>query len=229
LWHDASFHALLDACPQLAAAVEHLPANLGAQAFEGQAGIESLASAYRDHGYGFLFYALARALRPATCVELGVYQGFSLLATAAALRDNAHGSIEGLDLFDDYEFRHESLANAARNIRANGLDRWARLQKADALRAHERFDAVDWLHVDISNNGDTYRHVFAHWAPKVGSAMLLEGGSPARDRVGWMTQFHKPPIVPAIEALRGAHPEWTIAVLAPFPSLTVAIRKQPAR
>ena len=228
LWHDASFHALLDRCPQLANGVAYLPANLGAQAFEGQASIERLASAYRDHGYGFLFYALARVLRPETCVELGVYRGFSLLATAAALRDNGRGSIEGLDLFDDYEFRHESLANASRNIRANGLDHWARIQKADALRAHERFDAVDWLHVDISNNGDTYRHVFAHWAPKVRRAMLLEGGSPARDRVDWMTQFRKPPIVPAIEEMRGAHPEWTIGVLAPFPSLTVAIRKQPA-
>lgn len=204
----------------------HLPASLGTQAFEGQAGIETLASAYQDHGYGFLFYALARALRPAACVELGVYQGFSLLTTAAALRDNARGSIEGFDLFEDYEFRHESQDAASLNIRANGLDRWARTHKADALRAHERFDAVDWLHVDISNNGDTYRHVFAAWAPKVRGVMLLEGGSPERDRVDWMTRFNKPAIVPAIEEMREAHPEWTIAVLAPFPSLTVALRER---
>ena len=207
----------------------HLPASLDAQAFAGQAGIEDLASAYKDHGYGFLFYALARVLRPASCVELGVYQGFSLLATAAALRDNDHGSIEGFDLFDDYEFRHESLARASRNIRANALESRARLHQADALEADARFTALDWLHVDISNNGDIFRRIFARWSPKVSRVMLLEGGSPARDRVAWMTQFNKPAIVPALEEMRGAHPEWTIAVLAPFPSLTVAIRKQQAK
>lgn len=207
--------------------VEHLPPSLGAKAFDGQSGIESLASAYKDHGYGFLFYALARALAPAACVELGVYQGFSLLATAAALRDNARGSIEGIDLFDDYAFRHESFANVSRNIRASGLEGRARIRKADALHADERFASVDWLHVDISNNGDIFRRVFERWSPKVGRVMLLEGGSAERDRVGWMAQFAKPPIVPAIEEMRHAHPEWEIGVLAPFPSLTVAVRRRP--
>lgn len=227
MWNDASFHALLAQCPQLGQALEHLPQNLGAKAFDAQAGIESLASAYKDHGYGFLFYALARAFKPAACVELGVYQGFSLLATAAALRDNARGTIEGFDLFEDYPFRHESFARVSSSIRANGLESRARIHKADALQAHEAFAAVDWLHVDISNNGDIYRGIFERWSPKVARVMLLEGGSAERDRVDWMTQFDKAPIAPAIEELRRACPEWTIAVLAPFPSLTVAVRRQP--
>jgi predicted O-methyltransferase YrrM len=226
-WKDASFQALLNACPRLARMTEHLPRDLEATAFEGQAGIKRLASAYQDHGYGFLFYALARALKPATCVELGVYQGFSLLMTAAALRDNDCGAIEGFDLFDDYPYRHEPIANALRNIRANGLERCAHIQKADASAAHERFAEVDWLHVDISNDGDTYRRIFTHWASRVRHVILLEGGSPERDRLTWMTRFGKAPIVPAIEAIRREHPQWLIAVLTPFPSLTVAIRAAP--
>jgi hypothetical protein len=206
----------------------HLPRDLGTEAFAGQARIERLASSYKDHGYGLLFYALARVLSPQTCVELGVYQGFSLLATAAALRDNDCGTIEGFDLFDDYPYRHESMANALCNIRDSGLERRARIQAAEAMEVHERFAVVDWLHVDISNDGDIYHRIFSRWEPKVRRVILFEGGSPQRDRVQWMTQYGKAPIVPAIEEIRRAYPDWTIAVLAPFPSLTMAMRVQPA-
>jgi len=204
----------------------HLPREPGKGAFEGRAAIERLASAYQDHCYGQLFYALARALRPSSCVELGVYRGFSLLATAAALRDNGGGSIEGFDLFDEYPYRHETFANASRNLRDCGLAAHARIHKADALEVHKRFAAVDWLHVDLSNDGDTYRRIFAEWAPKVRRVMLLEGGSPERDRVQWMTQFGKAPIVPALAEIERGHPQWKLAVLAPFPSVTVALRVQ---
>jgi hypothetical protein len=115
-----------------------------------------------------------------------------------------------------------------RNIRINGLERRARILKADALTAHERFTAVDWLHVDISNDGDTYRQVFSRWASKVRGVMLLEGGSPERDRVPWMAQFDKAPIVPAIEEIRRSYPQWVLMVVTPFPSLTVAMRTRTA-
>lgn len=207
---------------------EHLPRDLEATAFEGQAGIKRLASAYQDHGYGFLFYALARSLKPATCIELGVYQGFSLLSTAAALRDNDRGTIAGFDLFDDYPFRHETFANATRNIAANGLEDYAQIHKADALTAHERFTAVDFLHVDVSNDGDTYRRIFSQWAQKARGVILLEGGSLDRDRVGWMTRYDKAPITRALEEIRREHPQWSLSVLAPFPSVTVALRTDPA-
>jgi predicted O-methyltransferase YrrM len=171
-----------------------------------------------------MMYALARFLRPRRCVELGVLHGFSLLCVAAALRDNGHGTIDGFDLFDDYPFRHESLVNAQAAIERCQLQGWARVQRADALDVHERFDRIDWLHVDISNDGDTYARVFEQWEARVEAVMILEGGSAARDEVEWMSAYAKRPIAPALDAIARSHRGWTFAVLAPFPSITVALR-----
>ena len=203
---------------------DYLPADLNATTFDGQAAIGKLGSAYKDHGYGYFFYALARVLKPVTCVELGVLEGFSLLCVAAALRDNGRGTIQGFDLFEDYPFRHERLASTAERIRTLGLQQQARIRQGDALGIEREFASVDYLHVDLSNDGDTYRQIFARWSGKVKQLMLLEGGSAERDRVAWMARYRKSAIVPALEELRGTHPEWTFAVLAPFPSLTVALR-----
>jgi hypothetical protein len=197
---------------------------LNGVAFDGEAALGRLGSAYKDHGYGCFFYALARVLKPVTCVELGVLEGFSLLCVAAALRDNGRGTIHGFDLFEDYPFRHERCASTAERIRALGLEQQARIRQADAFAVAGEFASVDYLHVDLSNDGDTYRRIFAQWSGKVKQVMLLEGGGAERDRVAWMARYRKSAIVPALAELRGAHPEWTFAVLAPFPSLTVAIR-----
>ena len=197
---------------------------MNATAFGGQADIGKLSSAYKDHGYGCFFYALARVLKPVTCVELGVLEGFSLLCVAAGLRDNGRGTIQGFDLFEDYPFRHERYASTAERIRATGLQQQAPIRQADAFGVEGEFASVDYLHVDLSNDGDTYRRIFARWSGKVKQVMLLEGGSAERDRVAWMARYRKSAIVPALEELRGAYPEWTFAVLAPFPSLTVALR-----
>lgn len=202
----------------------HLPARLIEEAFHGQSRIAALQSSYSDHGYGVFLYALARTLRPSSCVELGVFQGSSLLSVASALRDNGHGTVVGFDLFEDYPYRHESQEKACDNIRCCGLPEWAQLRRADAFAAHEAFASVDWLHVDLSNNGDTVRRLFSQWESKVSQVMLFEGGAAERDRVDWMLSHAKPPIAPAIEALRKEHPEWRFMVLAPYPSMTLAVR-----
>ena len=201
-----------------------LPRDPGTPAFEGQACVDSIDSSYKDHGYGVLLHALARAFEPRDCIELGVYRGFSLLATAAALRDNGAGAIVGYDLFDRYPYRHDSIDSCRRNIARCGLERWASVREADAFDVAAQVQACDWLHVDVSNDGDTYRRVFAQWSGKVRRVILLEGGSAERDAVEWMRRYGKPPIVPAIAELGRAHPQWRFAVLAPYPSLTVAIR-----
>jgi Methyltransferase domain len=202
----------------------YLPARLDAQSFAGDAGIAALQSSYKDHGYGHLLYALARVMKPATCVELGVFQGFSLLSVAAALRDNARGHIDGFDLFGDYPYRHVPASVTQANVDAAGLNGRAHVHAADAFEVHERFDAVDWLHVDISNDGDSCRRLFEQWAPKVAQAMIFEGGAPERDEVEWMRAYGKPPLAPAIDVLRRSHPEWKFAVLSPYPSMTIALR-----
>ena len=228
-WTDRSFQEAARRHPCLKTAAAYWPRDVQTPIFSDQTQIERRWSSYKDHGYGYLFYALTRVLKPVTCVELGVLQGFSLLTVAAALRDNGGGRIHGFDLFEAYPYRHEPYAQVAEQLNASGLSRWATVEPSDAFEVPARFDDVDYLHVDISNHGDTYRTVFAQWACKVRQIILLEGGSVARDRIAWMMQYRKPPIVQALEEIRVRYPDWEIAVFDPYPSLTVAIRRKDRR
>ena len=225
-WRDRSFDSLLECCKGLRPILNYLPDDLKSTAYEGQDRVETVYSSYKDHGYGYFFYALSRALRPRNCIELGVLHGFSLLSVAAGLRDNGSGIIHGIDRFEEYPYRHARLADTKDHMRGCGLAEWSGVTRADALLEDERHRDLDYLHVDLSNDGDTYRFVFRHWAHKVRQVILLEGGSPDRDRVEWMEKYKKPLIVPAIDEIRREYPDWVVAVLAPFPSLTVAVRRR---
>lgn len=226
VWIDASFTDWLRRHPELGVIERYLPA-ASTPAFDGEDRLAALQSSYAERGYGRLFYALIRTLTPRQCVEIGIFQGFSLLTAAAALRDNGAGVIAGYDLFADYPYRHAHRPQVSEQVKASGLEAWTTLQHADVGEVHEHWDAVDYLHVDVSNHGDTYRQVFAQWSSKVRQAILLEGGSRERDNVDWMLRYGKPAIGPALDDLRAAYPEWSISVLEPFPSLTVALRRQP--
>ena len=109
-----------------------------------------------------------------------------------------------------------------RQIVQSGLERWVTIEARDLEDVHERWEAVDYLHVDVSNNGGTFRTVFDQWSHKVRQIILLEGGSAERDNVAWMHQYQKPAIGPALADLRRAHPDWSFTTLEPFPSLTIA-------
>lgn len=215
---------MLRACPSLGSIRDYLGTPHHALTYAKKARIEAVHSSFKTNGYGSFFYAFVRALKPKTCLELGVYQGFSMLSVAAALRDNGEGMIEGVDLFEDYPYRHAKFADVKRHIHACDLGDWTKITKEDATAAHKGFGDLDYLHVDLSNDGETFQFVFEKWAPKVRRAIILEGGADERDRVDWMVKYRKAPISPVIDEIRNSCPDWNICVLAPFPSVTVAMR-----
>lgn len=223
-WTDESFRESVESSLTLKRASAFFPADLSIKIFNGQTEIERLWSSYRDHGYGYLFYALTRVLQPKRCVEIGVLHGFSLLTVAAALRDNGGGTVHGFDLFEKYPYRHEHHGEVLNRIEAMGLPRWAAATQAEAKSVQQRFDEVDYLHVDISNDGDVVRDIFNGWAQKVTQLMVFEGGGPERDRVPWMVAYKRAPIRQALDDMRRAYPDWRIFVLRPYPSLTIALR-----
>ncbi len=224
-WQHDSFEKACKQNELLEDMATYFPSKLDEKIFDHQAMVEQLWSSYKDHGYGFLFYALTRVLKPKVCVEIGVLQGFSLLAVACGLRDNKQGTIRGFDLFENYPYHHENFANVDERIKMISLENIASIERCDAFEVHKKFDAVDYLHVDISNNGDTLRKIFEQWSNKVQRVMIFEGGSHKRDKVEWMIKYKKPSLTKAIEELRRQYRDWQIFVFEPFPSLTVAIRK----
>lgn len=222
-WEDTSFKDAANLNATIRQIGSLFPERLDNKLFSGQPQVESLGSSYMDHGYGLFFYALARVLKPELCMEVGVLHGFSLLHIASALRDNGVGNIQGFDLFEDYPYRHGSFTEVTKQIEELGLSDIATIDRSDAFEVHEPVDSIDMLHVDISNNGDTFRKTFDLWANKVTKAIVLEGGSQTRDQIDWMVEFSKPPIHVALEEIKVDYPQWSIFVFEPFPSVTVAL------
>ena len=223
-WIDETLRASVERSDTLRQASRYFPADLTSKIFGGQEEIGRLWSSYRDHGYGYLFYALAWVLRPKRCVEIGVFHGFGLLTVDAALRDNDFGTVIGFDLFESYAYSHGHHAEVQDSIAALGLGRWAMAVQAEAESISQRFDEVDYLHVDISNDGQIFGWMFDEWAPKVAQIMIFEGGAAERDRVPWMIDYNRVPIGEALDERRRRQTDWQIVVPRPCPSVTLAIR-----
>ena len=58
-----------------------------------------------------------------------------------------------------------------------------------------------WLDRARTTPPDRHRRIFENWSTKVRQVILLEGGSEERDAVGWMREYAKPPIGPALREL----------------------------
>lgn len=112
-----------------------------------------------------LLYSLAREHKPTTVVEIGIYGGRSIVPLAAALRDNGHGQVYGIETWSG------SAATSFRTNIANdfwwlnidftklkgdflqfvvdhGLQDTIRVVEAASDRCAGLFDRIDMLHID---------------------------------------------------------------------------------
>jgi predicted O-methyltransferase YrrM len=210
---------------------------MSGQNYGGSLDLDGVESSYKEAGYGSLFYALIRTHRPRLVVELGSYLGYSGLHMAAGLRDNAPlaGALHLVDLWDSYPYRHCSMADTKAHFAKNGLLEVphcaVRFLNADAAAACATFadGSVDFLHIDISNDGAKMAEVVPLWERKLSrepnALLVVEGGSAARDRIEWMTTYNKPPLRSWLES------PWVMErfswfTFEPFPSLTL-LRRHP--
>ena len=182
-----------------------------------------MKSSYRQNNYGLLFEALASIHKPNLIVECGVLNGYSLLYLARGARS---ARVVGIDLFEDYEFKHGDAHDIADAAYREGL--FVELWKQDALQAAAEFEdeSVGILHIDISNDGLTLPITFGGWFPKVkkDGIIIFEGGSEERDNVEWMKKYEKRPIREFKENWRDLKERCEFVTLVPFPSLTI-VRK----
>jgi len=219
---EQGFQTLVRHIPSLASPMTAAPGGAFAECI---GRIEQLYSSYKQNGYHYLLYSLVRSLMPERCVELGVLEGFSLMTMGLALKENQKGSIHGYDLFEQYPYRHARFADVAALAGELQLSGYVSVFQKDAMSAVRNYDAVDLLHVDISNNGSTYRDVFKMWADSVGTAIILEGGGPERDSIDWMIKYNKPSIVQALAHIKEHYTSWKVITLNAYPSMTIALKK----
>ena len=182
-------------------------------------------SSYEQNNYGNLFYALSMIYKPKVAVELGVLEGYSLIDIASPMRRT--GDIAyGYDLFEDYEFKHDTQENVQDRLNAFHLDN-IKLIKQDAFEAAKNHEdeSVDLLHIDLSNDGEKLKRAFSFWFPKVkiDGLILFEGGSKDRDENEWMKKYDREPIFCFMDELRNKY-KVDFITLSPYPSLTI-VRK----
>lgn len=101
----------------------------------------------------WLLYGLARALRPATCVEIGSASGWSTCHVGLALRENVHGRLFAIDPHATTGWndpgRSDSFVTLQRNLRRCGVANYVevvRQTSVDAARGWSR--PIDLLFID---------------------------------------------------------------------------------
>ena len=196
--------------------------------------LESIRSSYKDYNYGHVFYAMVLGYKPRLIVECGILDGYSLYHFAKASKVNSEAAyfdsqVVAFDLFDDYEYKHGNAVDVHNMLKHEGVSDQVMILQGDAYQVHEKFQEceIDMLHIDISNDGDTYLDMIKLWGPKMtkDGIIIFEGGSEERDKVEWMAKYNKKPIRSAFPIIQ-ATGEWQVFVYKPFPSITILKRRK---
>lgn len=196
-----------------------------------------MRSSYAAANYAGIFRGHVLALEPRTVVELGVLDGYSTVAIAQGLKavreaGGPKGHLDAYDLFERYAFKHGDQAAVRAELVKAGVEEYVTVRQADALTdAVETLyldGKVQLLHVDLSNTGEILQKIIELWDPKLalGGQLLFEGGSAERDRVEWVTKFHKTPIRPELQSNPTIRAKYRVHTYQAFPSLTVLTKEK---
>jgi predicted O-methyltransferase YrrM len=194
--------------------------------------LEKIRSSYKVNNIGRTLEVMTLSKKPQLIVECGVLDGYSLYHFAKATKANSEslyfdGHVFAFDLFDDYEYNHGNFVDVHNLLVMEDLENYVTLLQGDAYKVHDQFedDEIDLLHVDISNDGDTFLEMFKLWSPKIRKCgrIVFEGGSIERDKVEWMTKYNKKPIREVLPIL-AEKDGWRLWVINEWPSLTVMER-----
>lgn len=191
-----------------------------------------MRSSYIDNNYGNIFRALILAQRPKFVVECGILDGYSTMHIASALKFNRSRGTESqflaFDLWDEYEYKHGQIEDVCSMLRTNGLGKEVQLGNCDAFKIAKSFldNSIDFLHMDISNDGDKLIKTLEVWRSKISKNGMIafEGGSEERDE-GWIKEYGYKPIRPELINNPIVYENWDIQIMLPFPSLTLLWRK----
>jgi len=140
---------------------------------------------------------------------------------------NDGGRLWGYDLWDDYDYKHGDMDQVYEMLREAGVSSYVTLMKGDAFDVYDEWPdyGIDFLHVDISNDGEVIREIMELWHPKVSGIIVFEGGSEERDNVEWMDKFDKESIVEELRTNKLINDNYVYYTYDKFPSMTIMFRR----
>ena len=189
-----------------------------------------MRSSYKENNYGSVLQSIVLTNKPQRIVECGVLDGYSTYHIALAVRFNCleratYCDFRAYDLWDEYEYKHGDYNEVKYMLNHYGLNSYVKLEKGDAFKIAHKFKNgwIDFLHMDISNDGDTLKRTLEAWGDKISTNGIIafEGGSKERDE-GWIKEYDKKPIRPELFKVN----DWFYTILDPFPGLTLLWKKQ---
>lgn len=152
-----------------------------------------IESSYIENDIGRTLYDLVIKYKPKKIIEFGILNGYSTIAMAMALNEVGSGHIYANDLFEDYAFKHSTMQEVQKNIDRYGLTEYITLGKKNFDEWLKKPEDFDFLHIDVSNKGDTIERLYEAVKEQVshGAVVVFEGGSEERDNVEWMTKYRE--------------------------------------
>ena len=193
-----------------------------------------MRSSYKENNYGDILKALIIGKRPETCMELGVLDGFSTIHIALGLQFNRtafgiDGRLYCWDLWNHYEYNHGDMNEVQKRLDEHAVTPFVQLMDGDGFEAAHfvQPSSVDFLHVDVSNDGSTLKKVMDFWSHRMKpyGMIAFEGGSVERDRVEWMVKYNKPSILEELKTNKTIQEEFNYTIFTKFPSLTILQKK----
>lgn len=157
---------------------------------------KSIYSSYSKNGIGRTIYTVTMSIKPLVAIEIGSLGGYSAICIAQALRDlGGQRHLYCYDLFEDYKYRKSTINQTRENIKKYGLEEYITLHQKDMKHAIKIAQGrCDFLHVDVSNDGDIIKMV-SNVIHKPSQTVIFEGGTKERDHVEWMIKYKKTPII----------------------------------
>jgi predicted O-methyltransferase YrrM len=193
-----------------------------------------MRSSYEENNYGSVLESLIVGLKPVDCVEIGVLDGYSALHIARGLKFNKEafgvdGKLWCWDLWDDYVYNHGNQYEVQKLMDDNELSGFVKLNNGEAFEtAHLiQYESVDFLHMDISNDGATLKKVMQFWSHRIKPCGMIafEGGSEERDKIKWMINYNKIPIRDELKNNKIIENDFKYFTMTPFPSMTIFQKK----
>jgi predicted O-methyltransferase YrrM len=127
-------------------------------------------------GMGWVYYALARLLRPTTVVVIGSYRGFTPLVFGKALQDNGRdGSVWFIDpsLADDFWKQPRAVAAHFAGFGVSNIRHFLMTtQDFVTTEEYRALGPVDLVHIDGWHTAEQAEFDFNAFAPKLTAASI---------------------------------------------------------
>ena len=194
---------------------------------------KEIRSSYIENDYGSILRSLILGHKPKRVIECGVLDGYSTFHIAHALRFNSfrgiYSEFTAYDLWEQYQYNHGDFPKVCSMLLDQHLlNKYVNIHYGDAFKVCDYFDdlSVDFLHMDISNDGEVVEKTIELWGSKIshGGIIAFEGGSEERDKVKWMIKYKKKPIHPVITNI-GLGKIWKAQIFTKFPSMTLMFKR----